>query len=104
MKANIPALKEGSRCPNCVSISRSAGEHPVGKLDLVYGNEPYSEDHLMCPVCESTYHLEENVERKAIRKLSGYICPKCRTLLSGRPPKCRRCNQKLTYSQDNVNK
>jgi len=39
-------------CPSC-------GE---GKVDEVKGTEPYSEDHLMCNKCDSTFNKEEDNE------------------------------------------
>ena len=54
-------MKENDRCPQCIKLSRYAGEHPVGKLEIVKGTEPYDIDHLQCPICESTYIQEKDL-------------------------------------------
>ena len=41
-------MKEGDRCPHCYN----------GKLEYVLADEPYSEDHYQCSVCDSTYMVE----------------------------------------------
>lgn len=42
-------MKENDCCEHCGN----------GLLQLVKGNAPYTEDHLMCEWCNSTYLIEE---------------------------------------------
>ena len=52
MRTNIKKVKEGDECPHCKN----------GILELVRGTEPelpYTDDHLMCNKCDSTYCLDE---------------------------------------------
>jgi len=44
-------IKEGDICPFCKK----------GKLRLCRGYFPYCEDHLICPLCDSTYNLGEEI-------------------------------------------
>jgi len=40
-------LKVGDVCPHCVEDN----------LQLAFGVEPYTINHLQCPTCDSTYNL-----------------------------------------------
>ena len=56
--------KIGDVCPHCEE----------DKLVLIKGNEPYNIDHLQCPSCDSTYNLEENMN-KVIECKGCLDCP-----------------------------
>lgn len=40
-------MKEHDRCEHC----------GIGTLEIVLANEPYTDDHLICNWCDSTYNL-----------------------------------------------
>lgn len=44
-------MKEGDHCPWCMKYI----PEDVGILEGIVGVEPYSDAHLMCSVCDSTY-------------------------------------------------
>ena len=46
--------KENDVCPHCKK----------GKLEIINADEPYSDKHLMCNVCDSTYPINENIQKK----------------------------------------
>lgn len=45
-------LKEGDKCPHC---TENPNITDIGTLEIIPANEPYSDEHLMCNKCDSTY-------------------------------------------------
>jgi hypothetical protein len=49
---NKKYLKEGDKCPHCMDNPNITD---IGTLEIIPANEPYSDEHLMCNRCDSTY-------------------------------------------------
>jgi hypothetical protein len=53
MNENELYPKEGDECPHC----KKHNFEKIGTIVFINGNEPYSNDHLMCDNCDSTYNI-----------------------------------------------
>lgn len=90
-----PKPSKGRFCPSC-------GE---GKVDEVKGTEPYSEDHLMCNKCDSTFNKEEDDETFIIGEpdLIGELMDKGEIKMD-KPQPIEKKPMKLYELQYHVNK